>query len=367
MRYLSNIFLLVFVLGCTKQKQELPIIDVDVNKIEEYDLSEICDSVTAIPLETNPNCIISIVRKVKFSNTHIYVAGKQRILKFDYRGNFIRQVNKVGRGPGELHTFTDFYVSKNDDTLDILTFKKILRYDSSGNLLKEIPLKNINGLPEQIYRCDSNIWITKSKLLQNGNNGQNTIVKMLKINEKSMITDSLRILQADNSARFSYMNPAAVYYSSTDMHSFFYYPHHIIEPVVRDTVFIFDNNDLLPAYKLNFGKKLSKNVASQKVISGVPPYKYFRINSIFLTSHYIFSSYSIEDNEYFFCYNLQKRVKHIMKNGYNDNFYHTGKVMPKQFNYSTNKLFFVKNGFELAGNIDNVNENSNPVIFLLHL
>lgn len=359
------LFSCVLFYDCKNATQEIGTIKIDTDKTNESALSEIAKSVTAIPLETNSECLISHVRRVKFTDKYIYVSDNRYLYQFDIEGKFIRRINSIGRGPGEILTFTDFFIDENDDIIFIATLEKLQQYNSSGTLTDEIP---IQGLPEQVLKVDTSVWINFTDGIRNDDDGKShNISKMIRLNKDFIPVDSLIICDTKMEFAFSYINPSVVFYSFAKNLTFFYYPSLLIGPTTQDTLFQFTNNKLVPIYKLDFGDKLYELNRVQKAERGVPPYKRFRINTIFVTAHYIFSSYSIDDNDYFLCYDMEGNKMYNMGNGFTDDTFNTGKVQLKQFNFGTKKLYFTKDGYEVVGKVEGVDANSNPVIFIVNL
>lgn len=54
-----------------------------------------------------------------------------------------------------------------------------------------------------------------------------------------------------------------------------------------------------------------------------------------------------------------------MKEGFTDDIYNTGIPALKPSDLKHGEFYFIKNGYELDGIMDGVNENSNPVIFFV--
>ena len=363
MKFWFYILLGIILLECKNQGNELSIIDIDKNKISEFALSEIADSVIAIPLETNSNCLLSYMRKVKFSDEYIFIGDKKSLYRFDYNGRFINKITKEGRGPGEITAFIDFFVEQNCDIIDILTYKKLLRVHSDGQVLQEIP---VIGFPEQIQMIDTSFLINTCDFGIYYNDGKkHNISKMVRFNSEFLPIDTLDIQNILNEAGFT--DPTAVFYSFSGNTSYFYYPSQLIEPITRDTLYKFENNVLVPAYKLKFEERLYKLNRTQQFDREKAPLKKFRINSIFVSSSYIFSSYLVENNEYFFCYDTERDKSYNMLKGFIDDIYNTGNIQLKQFNFETDRMFFVKEGIEAVGKVKGIDENSNPVIFIVYL
>ena len=99
------IFFLLFASNacCFAQNNKPEVIQlVNSNRYaHELKLSDIAKQVTYIPLETKDNCLIGNQYRVSFSNEFIFVNNGGVLLQFTPKGKFIRQINKIGQGPGE--------------------------------------------------------------------------------------------------------------------------------------------------------------------------------------------------------------------------------------------------------------------------
>lgn len=83
---------------------DLPyFIDIEKNLAEtkSIPLSSIGKQLDYIPLETNPNCMIERIQHISFSEDFMFIADYNKILQFDRKGKFLRQIGAKGRGPGE--------------------------------------------------------------------------------------------------------------------------------------------------------------------------------------------------------------------------------------------------------------------------
>jgi len=102
-------------------------------------LDSYIDEITVIPLETNDNCLIGArLAGVKVYRDLIYInSANQQLLVFDLNGNFIREIGKRGQGPGEFIWINDF-IFTNDETIELLDFKKIDSYTLNGKYIGTI-------------------------------------------------------------------------------------------------------------------------------------------------------------------------------------------------------------------------------------
>ena len=148
-----NVFLFVFMLiafGCNETDNgTIPVIDVlGATAGSILNLSDIADDVEYIPLETKPESLIGFIGKlVVTSNGNFYVIepSKLKVTGFDPTGNYLDTLHKVGRGPGEYTSISDFDIS--DDGRYIFALgSKIDIYEINGgkfDYVKTIQFDNL--------------------------------------------------------------------------------------------------------------------------------------------------------------------------------------------------------------------------------
>ncbi len=92
----------------------------------EYDqilpMESIFESVEAITLDSKDVPLIGEVGKSILQNDLLYIQDKlnHTILTFDMKGNFIRILDKKGKGPGEYFEINDFEINEFDNTIDVM-------------------------------------------------------------------------------------------------------------------------------------------------------------------------------------------------------------------------------------------------------
>ena len=153
MRYIIVTFLLLFSIDSNAQNskfEEIQLVNSN-NYRNELKLSDIAKRVTYVPLETKDNCLIGNHYWVTVSKEYIFVFMSGEILQFSSNGKFIRQINKVGQGPGEI--FVRCFTIDEENQL-IYAYHNythdIYVYNIDGKYLKTIrdPFKNeasVNG------------------------------------------------------------------------------------------------------------------------------------------------------------------------------------------------------------------------------
>ena len=91
------------------------------------------------------------------------------------------------------------------------------------------------------------------------------------------------------------------------------------------------------------------------------------IYRIFRQGRFLFSEYSMNNEMYFFYKDYHSEKIYNTKGGLEDDIYNSGKVILFPLLSDENQMYFIKNGYEVAGKINDVTENSNPVIMLVKL
>ncbi len=85
-------------------------------------MESVFESVEAIFLDSKDAPLIGKVGKFIMKNDLLYIQDKlnHTILTFDMKGNFIRILDKKGKGPGEYLIINDFELNEFDNTIDVM-------------------------------------------------------------------------------------------------------------------------------------------------------------------------------------------------------------------------------------------------------
>lgn len=103
-------------------------------------LTEITQSIKYVQLETTQESQLNRISKIIASDSCFYISDQEKLLKFSYNGKFIRQIGKIGRGPGEYASVADFEID-NISKLIYLSDDQawgFLIYDTEGTFIKKI-------------------------------------------------------------------------------------------------------------------------------------------------------------------------------------------------------------------------------------
>lgn len=147
---ISILLLSIFViLGCNqKPEKQSTTKDPIIIQIPELTsakvllLSDVCESVRLVPLETTEVCIIGQVREIKSYRDRFFIrdySDSRPILEFDSTGKFITQIGGIGNGPGEYPQSGGMAINHALDQILISNpaRKNILHYDFDGNFIKD--------------------------------------------------------------------------------------------------------------------------------------------------------------------------------------------------------------------------------------
>jgi hypothetical protein len=151
---LSILLVMIIISSCNNSKNpssadnkvdksnDLPYyIDIEKNLTDtkSIPLSSIGKQLEYIPLETNPKCMIERIEHISFSEDFIFIADYTKILQFDRRGKFLRQVGANGRGPGEYSGIMGFCIDQKNKKVFVNQCNsgcEILEYDFNGAFIK---------------------------------------------------------------------------------------------------------------------------------------------------------------------------------------------------------------------------------------
>lgn len=143
-RYL---LILIFLLSCTNAVKtnlgslETSEINVETRPGQKIVLSEIASDVSYVKLMTTAQNTIGSINKMIIQDNKYYIfdSKTQKILVFGINGNFLFQIDRSGRGPGEYLHIQDFLVDSARSNIEIWDNgnQKILTFDKTGKFESE--------------------------------------------------------------------------------------------------------------------------------------------------------------------------------------------------------------------------------------
>lgn len=360
---LRNLFLLLLIcilliFGCKNNNNKqlnLKIIEINEADAASINLSVIAESSEVIKLEASKACIMGTILGIEVSGDYLFARDGLNIYQFDRRGKFIQKIGVSGKGPHEYINITCFTIDAQSEKVFIGSLGKILCFDFDGNFIMEIKKYKFFDYLKVVNR---QLWAFYQDMVKSD---QNPLVNQCRVDKYSIedgnIEDSL-VIKTIKMEKETYTYSSKMQYLSENWDKLYLYcPVLVPDPIVRDTLYTFQNDSLLPVVKLDFSDFGTDGSDKKNVF----------ITNIFRTQRFLFAEYFYQRKNKTFMYDFSDDKKYNMNGGFNDNIYGTGEVSLVPLNLKSNQMYFAKNGFELEGIIDGVNEDSNPVVFLVKL
>jgi hypothetical protein len=138
------LFTILFLGSCNQNPSEphsISSIDLSLEAVKSINLSEFCQSVDYIPLETNSKCYINKIRKIKFFGDSIFIFNELgwnmgEILVFNMSGSFQFNFGEIGPGPEEIENPRD--IIKFGNSYLIWDRQKISEFDKTGKFKRKM-------------------------------------------------------------------------------------------------------------------------------------------------------------------------------------------------------------------------------------
>jgi hypothetical protein len=357
MKIIYMLLLLLTVWSCRQtSKESIKIIKVDPEKSDSVVLSKIALGVNKFTLETNDSSLITRVTEIETTNEYIFVndAGR-RVLQFDSKGKYIKQIGNQGRGPGEYINIYSIALDSVNMILYIDTYKKILCFDFSGKIVNVIKQES---MPEFICVIGDKLWAVSTSLANKlENNRYLNITKLIRYALKGSRIDTMVIKRIALPGQAGTSNPQSYVISDLGNVQYLYYPVLLPESVLRDTIYVVNEDKLNPRIKLDFGNAAKPRNGKKQIF----------MRNVFQTNRYLFAEYIYESEQKLFCHDFSENISYNLKQGFSDDYFGTGKIQLKPLSLKNGKLYFVQEAFKVATKIEGVTENSNPVVFFVHL
>lgn len=158
---LIGLVLLISACRQTKQQnnnQNIQIIDIDKLELKNP-IPEVMDKIKLIPLETNNDCLIGSIKKIKVLQPYIFILDyNNNFFAYNTNGLFLFKVTASGKGPKEISSINNFYLNNLEKYVGVYDHlkNKVFRYNFQGELIKIVDCKTnlllniqeINMLPD---------------------------------------------------------------------------------------------------------------------------------------------------------------------------------------------------------------------------
>jgi hypothetical protein len=248
-------------------------------------------------------------------------------LLFDNDGKFVRRIGSAGQGPEEYIYCKDITIDNKNKHLYVADYNKIICYDYEGNFIGKIPV----NYPEYINYVNEELLVLSTYMGLKANNGFLNLTMLYKMNRKMQITDSVEIKKVFLEQLSGTTNSKMDYIICDDKNVYLYYPVLTGESIVRDTLYQLKSNHLIPYLKLKFD---DENVT----INGM---KNKHLLNICKSSRYVFADYQTRDGRYRFCYDGKTDRGFNFRDGFTDDIHNTGKADIRPFNTNAEMFYYL--------------------------
>lgn len=146
---LSTSILLLLTTSCNDKNTALEAdtkISIDLNETTKvFDLSFCFDSSSISRLTVPENEIIGVIKKVIFEDDLIFLLSdkQKQIFIFDIYGNYLRKIDRIGHGPQEYTTISNFFLSDSLIGIVDVHTSNVIFYDRYGNFQRKFTHKDI--------------------------------------------------------------------------------------------------------------------------------------------------------------------------------------------------------------------------------
>lgn len=387
------LFVAIVLIGCTgKDLKSLNLDRIDLQgatMLEDIYFDIDLDSVEYILLEMTPNGKSAISNILDYCITDDYVfihsSKKDGILQFGRSGNFIRYFAEKGGGPGETISISSISANEEKNELYISQLSAILVYDFDGNYLRTIKNSRLTSCQ---YYLNDNLLVEVGQLF-------------FPINYQGMIGFGIFDLNGDTiGIRNDFVNDEILSADLTGITAFYLISgldnNYLSYISLSDTIFSLSSDGVEPMYVINTGKtnEMKKELfhyrSDNTIENNFAILDFFEIDNLL----YIRALY----NEKIYIYSYNKKTKQTigmcsksnpfklmkynrsltligLKGSSNMNIpiwiskVYWNKKMLVQFNTSSEILYLRENGKlnEQEEGLENINEDSNPLIIIYHL
>lgn len=163
MKYFICFFFLLQIYSC-KNTASIQISEENIKYVNSNlsSLSEIIDSMYIIPLKINDNIIWGNRPLFLHRDTSFYLIdkyGTRQIIRFGEKGNFLKTIGKIGRGPEEYLNLEDIYIDEKYDNIYIQSSPGFSLYCYSKN--GDFKWKKRTDLTVQSFAINkNNYWLS---------------------------------------------------------------------------------------------------------------------------------------------------------------------------------------------------------------
>jgi hypothetical protein len=143
-KIIAIVVFLAAIISCSTPEHNSGIYHLDIKTwpTKTIDLENVIKEIRIVPLETNPECLMSYVGQMQFDgDTIVALDGEtNQILCFDRQGKFLRKFGTRGKGPGEYTTAAGilFNQEKSEILLNRSPAPRVNFFNPGGQFLRSV-------------------------------------------------------------------------------------------------------------------------------------------------------------------------------------------------------------------------------------
>ena len=251
LKYLLVLCIFVLFTGCSQApKSGINSIEIPATIDSNLHLSDIAKSVNLVQMETKNGAYLTSILEVKLYNGNLHIRDTSgRVLIFDSKGNFIGKLGVRGEGPGEYSSAYSIEIDQELGLIYIGGVRKLVVYDKNYEFVKEKKFSDfllyLNIVDQKPIIISERDWVP----VEDGFSNQTILFEL---NPALEITDSTLfrnvILKEAMGVRYSSKH----FLSQNKDGVFLYAPVLTQENILRDTLYKFEGDSIIPFVKLDF-------------------------------------------------------------------------------------------------------------------
>lgn len=209
-----------------------------ITNINSIPLSTLGNKLEYVALETDTACLIQSISNAFLTDSLIFVSDYDRLLKFDNKGNFLKQIGKKGRGPAEYPSLGNFLIDEDNREIFVLSSRIVLVFDFEGNFKRDFKI----DFPCRQFMLNQNRELIFHPF-NFANSGTDTVYSWYITDRTGAVrTKLVNTLKRSNKAVIVPVSPLYLYDKTP----------HFMEFGV-DTLYSFENNEKKPYAIFNLG------------------------------------------------------------------------------------------------------------------
>ena len=351
MKRACTFLLLLILVTYAKEGYEKITIEAPVKCAEAGSLSDVAEEVIAIPLETNNRCLLKHAKLVKRDGNNIFLISKRQLYHFDRSGKFINQITFCEVEHENKILVSDYVINPVRQQLIVIDEEQNVHYYTyDGHLIGKLNIQKNRSWTaiNHLSYYNNHLWVTAERIVKHSEEGDRQCLEqwLYKLDTTFNEVEARKLTSAEL-GRFTLGRNFSPEIAVANKNVYVQSPSMQPDLLLRDTLYLINQNKL----------DITSTYASILPV---------RLSGRFLISTY-YNPHSTENN-YIFCFDQEKDKAYNVKDGFDDNFYGTGKVADLQaMDVHSQSYCYSKTGKEAQMAFPDRKETDNPVLFIVKL